>query len=417
MSRLPIRVRLTLAFALAMAVVLAAMGAFLYVRLGEALNENINDSLESRLNEIGSAVHDKRPLIEVRAEETFARVLDPDDPGTLLTRAELSRIKPRQVLRVEHDGVRLWAARSEGKVIVAGASLEDRDEALHELLTQLLVGGPIALLLASFLGYGLARAALRPVESIRAEAASISGEQPVRRLPVPRARERRFVADASHELRTPLALLKAELELAGREGRSAEDLARAVSSAAEEVDRLIRLAEDLLVLARLDEDRLPLHAEPLDLGELLADAARGREVTVRASEGVTLQADRLRLEQALGNMIENALTHGGGPVELGATVDGDRVKLVVRDEGPGFPPELLEHAFERFSRAGTARSRGQAGLGLAIVDSVAKAHGGRAGAANRPRGGAEVWIELPLTAVSSGLAINPAQAVDEGGRE
>ncbi len=439
MSRFPIRVRLTLAFALAMAVVLAAMGAFLYLRLGEALNENINDGLETRLIEIEIAVRHERPL-GVPGEETFARVLNPAEPGTLLTRSELARMEPGQVLRVEHDGLRLWATRSQGKVIVAGASLEDRDEALHELLIQLLVGGPIALLLASFLGYRLARAALRPVESIRAEAAAISGEQPVRRLPVPRsrdeiarlattlngmlerlersrARERSFVADASHELRTPLALLKTELELARREGRSLEDLARAISSAGEEVDRLIRLAEDLLVLARLDEDGLPLHAELLDLGELLADVARGREVTVNAPEGVTLQADRLRLEQALGNMIENALTHGGGSVELGAAVDGDRVKLHVRDEGPGFPPELLEHAFERFSRAGTARSAGHAGLGLAIVDSVAKAHGGRAGAANRLQGGAEVWIELPLTAVSSGLDINPPKASDEGGRE
>ncbi|MEK6276226.1 MAG: ATP-binding protein [Actinomycetota bacterium] len=440
MSRLPIRVRLTLAFALAMAVVLAAMGAFLYVRLGESLNENINDSLESRLTEISSAVHNKQPLTEIRSEETFARVLDPAEPGTILSPAELMRIRPRQVLRVEHDGVRFWAARSEGKILVAGAPLEDRDEALRELLAQLLIGGPAALVLASLLGYWLARAALRPVESIRAEAAAISGEQPARRLPIPRARdeiarlamtlngmlerlersrarERRFVADASHELRTPLALLKAELELARRGGRSADELASAVSSAAEEVDRLIRLAEDLLALARLDEDGLPVHAEPIDLTELLSHVGRGRDITISAPAGLRLEADRLRLEQALGNMLDNAFRHGGGRVRLTATVDGDRVTVHALDEGPGFPADLLERAFERFSRAGQARSQGHAGLGLAIVDSVAKAHGGRAGAANRPQGGADVWIELPLTAVSSGAAINPAQAIDEGGPE
>jgi len=447
MSRLPIRVRLTLAFALAMAIVLAATGAFLYLRLGTSLNEGINESLEARLAEVSSLVRNDSALTEIRSEETFARVLDPAEPASLLNPAELQRVEAGRVFRVEHDSApgvagraRLLATRVDGRIVVAGASLEDRDEALRELLAQLLIGGPAALLLASLLGYGLARAALRPVESIRAEAAAISGEQPTRRLPVPRARdeigrlattlngmlerlerfrarERRFVADASHELRTPLALLKAELELARREGRSPDELAGAVSSAADEVDRLIRLAEDLLVLARLDEDGLPVHAEPLDLGELLAAVARGRPITITDPDGVTLEADRLRLEQALGNMVENALMHGGGSVELGATVDDGRVRLSVRDKGPGFPPELLEHAFERFSRAGEPRSRGHAGLGLAIVDSVAKAHGGRAGAANRPQGGAEVWIELPLTAVSSRVAINAEQAVDEGGRE
>lgn len=447
MSRLPIRVRLTLAFALAMAIVLVATGAFLYLRLGTSLNEGINESLEARLAEVSSLVRNDSALTEIRSEETFARVLDPAEPASLLSPAELQRVEAGRVFRVEHDSApgvagraRLLATRVDGRIVVAGASLEDRDEALRELLAQLLIGGPAALLLASLLGYGLARAALRPVESIRAEAAAISGEQPTRRLPVPRARdeigrlattlngmlerlersrarERRFVADASHELRTPLALLKAELELARREGRSPDELAGAVSSAADEVDRLIRLAEDLLVLARLDEDGLPVHAEPLDLGELLAAVARGRPITLTAPDGVTLEADRLRLEQALGNMVENALMHGGGSVELGATVDDGRVRFSVRDKGPGFPPELLEHAFERFSRAGEPRSRGHAGLGLAIVDSVAKAHGGRAGAANRPQGGAEVWIELPLTAVSSRVAINAEQAVDEGGRE
>ena len=447
MSRVPIRLRVAAAFALAMAVVLTATGAFLYVRLGTSLNEGINDSLDSRLSEISSAFHNDTQVTAIRSEETFARVLDPAEPGSLLSPAELQRVKAGRVLRVEHDRapgvegrVRLAAARSEGRIVVAGASLQDRDEALRELLAQLLIGGPVALLLASLLGYGLARAALRPVESIRAEAAAISGEQPARRLPVPRARdeisrlastlngmlarlersrarERRFVADASHELRTPLALLKAELELARRDGRSAEELSGAVSSAAEEVDRLIRLAEDLLVLARLDEDGLPVHAEPLTLDELLAEVARGREVTVTAPSGVTLEADRLRLEQALGNLIDNAFRHGGGHVELTATIAGDRVELHVRDDGPGFPPDLLEHAFERFSRAGTARSRGHAGLGLAIVDSVAKAHGGTAGAANRPEGGADVWIALPLTAVSSRVPINALDVIDEGGTQ
>ena len=112
--------------------------------------------------------------------------------------------------------------------------------------------------------------------------------------------------------------------------------------------------------------------------------------------GITVSADRLRLDQALGNLVDNALRYGEAAVLLSAAAEDGHVTLRVRDGGgPGFPPELVEHAFERFTRADRARSRGGAGLGLAIVDAVARAHGGRAGAANREGGGAEVWIELP----------------------
>ena len=113
--------------------------------------------------------------------------------------------------------------------------------------------------------------------------------------------------------------------------------------------------------------------------------------------GITASADRLRPDQALGNLVDNALRYGEAAVLLSAAAEDGHVTLRVRDGGgPGFPPELVEHAFERFTRADRARSRGGAGLGLAIVDAVARAHGGRAGAANqRGRGGAEAWIELP----------------------
>jgi signal transduction histidine kinase len=106
-------------------------------------------------------------------------------------------------------------------------------------------------------------------------------------------------------------------------------------------------------------------------------------------------ADRPRVEQALTNMIENALRHGGGAVRVSAHPSGERIELHVTDEGPGIPEDFIDRAFERFSRADTARGRGGTGLGLAIVDSIARAHGGSAHARNRPEGGADVWIELP----------------------
>jgi signal transduction histidine kinase len=206
------------------------------------------------------------------------------------------------------------------------------------------------------------------------------------------ARERRFVADASHELRTPLALLSTELELAQRRPRSPEELRAALDSAAEEVDRLTRLAEDLLVLARADEGQLPLRREEIQVKDLLETVAGrfNQNVEVGVQDGDSIVGDRLRLEQALGNLVDNARRHGAGTIRLEAERRDDRVEIRVSDEGPGFPPELLPHAFDRFTRGDEARERGGTGLGLAIVAAVAKAHGGRAHAA-----GSTVTIELP----------------------
>src|SRR6185436_1950570 len=148
-----------------------------------------------------------------------------------------------------------------------------------------------------------------------------------------------------------------------------------------------------------------VRAEPLDASELLASTARrfearaaesGRELRVDGSNGVVqVRADRLRAEQALANLVDNALRYGDGPVELAAERAGDGIRLHVLDRGPGFDPTLNGHAFERFTRGDRARSRGGTGLGLAIVDAIARSHGGTAGATAREGGGADVWIELP----------------------
>ena len=433
MSRIPVRLRLTLAFALAMAFVLGAVGTLLYVRLGDALAEQLDESLQLRAQALvaggGLATGD---------DEAVAQRLGPDgsptasSPGlnvSLVTAAEASRAQDGSFFLTREVGggpMRLLVTPVAEGVLVVGASLEDRQEALDELLAQLLVVGPLALLLASAAGYLLATAALRPVEAMRREAAEISGDVAGRRMPLPRARdeirrlgetlnamlgrveeglqrERRFVADASHELRTPLALLQTELELALRHKRSEEELEAALRSARDEVDRLTRLAEDLLVLARLDEGRLPLRTEPIVATDLLDTVARrfdaratseGRTLEVR-SDALSLAGDRLRLEQALGNLVDNALRYGTGTVRLEAERHDGEVELRVADEGEGFSPDLLSVAFERFTRRDEARGDGAAGLGLAIVDAIARAHGGTASATNGPGGGAVVVLVLP----------------------
>jgi two-component system, OmpR family, sensor kinase len=299
LARLPIRLRLTAAFALVMAVVLAATGLFLYFRLQSELDDTLNRGLRSRGDDVARLVQQPDTGLSERsstqlldADRSFAQILTlngrviDSSPAVgderLLGAAEVERAREGPILfdrgpiGREDDPARVLALpvdAQDSRVLVAvGTSLEARGEALEELQTQLLIGLPLALLLASLAGYGLTAAALRPVESMRRRAAGISGGDPGQRLPVPAPhdeirrlgetlnemlgrieatirRERRFVADASHELRTPLAMLRTELELAGRRERTREELAEALRSAGEETERLSRLADDLLILA------------------------------------------------------------------------------------------------------------------------------------------------------------------------
>jgi two-component system OmpR family sensor kinase len=454
LAGLPIRLRLTVAFAAAMALVLAASGLFLYLRVGAALDRTIDQGLRGRADDVavlvrgaGPGLGDARGRRLVEWEESFAQVLAPDGavldstPGLgerqLLSGPELARatratvVVDRAPFPASDDPLRLLATPVEAGggrtvVVVVGASTEERAEALESLLGQLLLGGPITLVAVSLLGYLLAAAALRPVESMRREAEAVSATEPGRRLPLPPAddeiarlgttlntmldrleaalaQERRFVSDASHELRTPLALLRTELELALRRPRSAGELRAALASAAEETERLSRLAEDLLVLARADGGGLPVNPEPVAAAQLLAEvterfgaqaAEAGRAIDLEAEDRLEVVVDRLRASQALGNLVDNALRHGRGRIRLVARRADGRAELHVQDEGPGFPPEFLDHAFERFSRADPARQGPGAGLGLAIVGVIAHAHGGSAHAANRD-GGADVWVALP----------------------
>jgi len=453
LARVPIRLRLTLAFAIAMAVVLLATGLFLYLRLEAALDQAIDQSLRGRADDVAALVRVSGFVLReegrsrlVDQEANVAQVLDPDGvildstPGVgghrLLTDPQLARaaqamiMVDRPLVPGFDDPLRLLATPVQGQdgpvVVIVGASVEEQKEALESLLAQMLLGGPIVLLLASLLGYSLAAATLRPVESMRREAEAVSAAKPGRRLPLPPAddeiarlgrtlntmlgrlesalaRERQFVSDASHELRTPLAALRTELEIALRRKRTPEEMEAAMRSAEEETERLCRLAEDLLVLARADDGSLPVRQEQLPATELLTAVRErygrqaadvGRPLQIQADDQLELHVDRLRVEQALGNLVENALLHGRGRILLIARRRDGRVELHVRDEGSGFPPEFIERAFDRFSRSDSARQGPGVGLGLAIVDLIARAHGGSAHAANH-NGGADAWLELP----------------------
>jgi heavy metal sensor kinase len=453
LSRVPIRLRVTLAFTAAMALVLVAVGFFLYARLEARLDESINNGLRARAGEVAALARGSARTLGgahngglIESSESFAQVLTlagriVDSTQQLrdrrvLNHSQLTRAaaSPTFFERAGLPGIdataRLLAAPIEtpsGELIVAvGSSLGDRNDALDGLAALFLIGGPAVLLLAALAGYLATAAALRPVEEMRRRAAEISAREPEERLPIPPARdqlrrlgltlnemlaridatlerERRFVDDASHELRTPLALHKTELELALRHGESKEELRAAIASGLEEIDRLVQLSEDLLVAARSEDGGLALALERVAVAELLRTVAErfrarasesGRPLVVDGEAGLTVEGDRLRLEQALTNMVDNALRHGEGEVRIWAAADAEAVVLHVSDQGDGFPPEFIPRAFERFSRVDAARGEGGTGLGLAIVEAIAIAHGGRAGTANSPDGGADVWIEL-----------------------
>jgi signal transduction histidine kinase len=170
-----------------------------------------------------------------------------------------------------------------------------------------------------------------------------------------------------------------------------------------EVERLTQLSEDLLLIARADRGRLPLQLETIDASALLGRvverfgwraAEAGRALAVQPSGAIPVVADAIRIEQALGNLVDNALRYGAGEIGLAASAADGSVELHVTDEGRGFPPGFVDRAFERFARPDQARASGGSGLGLSIVKAVAEAHGGSAHAANRDPG-ADVWVALP----------------------
>src|SRR5919201_1806555 len=396
MRQLPIRLRVAAAFAAAMALVLAGTGLFVYARLGNDLARALDQDLRLRAQDLSALVRSGHGSLRreagsgrlVERGESFAQLVGPDGRvvdatpplasrsllGAQDLHAALRRARFVDVPSVPglDEPARVLAVPVRGRVLVVGATRENRAEALRNLRTELLIAGPLALLVATGLGYLLAGAGLRAVEAMRRRAAEISADQPGERLPLPGTRdeldrlgatlnemlarleaaierERGFVAEAGHELRTPLALLRAELDFALHHAASEEELRNAVRDASEETDRLVQLAGDLLLIASSDRGKLPLRRERPSARELAESVrnrfawraeAAGRPLDVDAPADIALVADRLRLEQALGNLVENALRYGEGEVRIEARLVSHDVELHLRHRGPGFPPEL-----------------------------------------------------------------------------
>ncbi|HZS22415.1 MAG TPA: ATP-binding protein [Pseudonocardiaceae bacterium] len=443
---MPLRLRLAALFSLATAVIIACAAVMFLAQLRDGLYATLDTGLRAQMDATAQelASDGKLPAFRPNDEPTVVERLDgtpvqvsPSAAGLTLS-AELRKAALRDAAcfttNVGGERTRVLASTAylHGMrvLVMVSTGTDVSDDAVERVRTALIVGGPLGVLLVGLGAWLLADAALRPVERMRKEASAIGEHDPDRRLAIPTTRdeiaalgltmnrlldrlhtalerERRFVGDASHELRTPLAILRTELELAGRPGRTAEALRSAIAEASEETDRLIKLTEDLLLLARADNHQTILHLTSIQLSELMAAAVRrgrGRDhqppIEVACPENLRFVADRDRMLQLLENLITNAVVHTPPrtAVQVGAYQSQDgHLTIQVLDEGPGLPPDFQPRAFDRFHRAEDARSRdtGGTGLGLSIVRAIAEAHGGTADINNRTEGGACATVVLP----------------------
>ncbi|WP_433754930.1 sensor histidine kinase [Nocardia sp. CA-135398] len=439
-GRWPIRIRLTVAFTVMMAVVLAVVGYATVAHMRSFLDESVTESLTYQLTELRPIAAAIEPTLPGPNQDTAVQVLTADGQvvastaelagPSVLSSTELAAARYGTVI-ADHPAagdlpkpVRLAATSApENRIVVVVVSLADRDAAVADLSRELATAFPLVLLIAALGAYALAIAALRPVERMRARAAGITDTDPAARLPIPAAddeisrlgttfndlltrlhealdRERQFVADAGHELRTPLGLLTTELELALRRPRSNAELIDALRSALDETERLSRLARNMLsataVKSRDPETALPtIELRPLLEAVIERHGGAARDIAIDCPSELQVNADPDDLDRILTNLLDNALDHGRPPVDIRAASTGDTaVMITVRDHGPGIDPEFLPHAFERFTRADTARTSGGSGLGLAIVRTLALHNHASVTAGNHPDGGLVITLSL-----------------------
>lgn len=436
-----LRTRLAALAAAGSVVVLAVLAPLLYRDLSRALSDAITNELTIRVDDLSAGLHEGQvvagsALVTAQVIDASGEVISPAGAESLLTATELDRASRELVITDRPvsgigDEARVLArpigGPGDNAVGVAATSTEPLVRARDRLLVILAFAGPVLVAAVGVAAWVLAGAALRPVRRMAREAANISAAAAGRRLPEPAsgdeiaelgrtlnamldriestiAHEREFIDNAAHELRTPIAVLRGELELAARDVDDPAVVRQNLASALEETDRLVRRTENLLTLARADAGQLVPGASTT---ELLA-AARASVRRQPQREGVTTQVrgqqatvrgDPEAIGHIISNLVANANRFAQGRiiVVVGKTPQNCG-RVTVADDGPGFAPDLLSRAFDRFARGDNPANQPGAGLGLAIVASLTEALGGTASAQNGPPlGGACLQIDLPLT--------------------
>jgi heavy metal sensor kinase len=453
------RVRLTLAYALVFATVaaVAATGTWFLLRSTE-LN-SVDASLSAQAQALASGIDDQNGHVTFQGGDTLpgqtpagiaisALILDAsgtvlDASGsTVRSDAVASLVGPTlsqgsQTATVRSGGITerfltqpLSLTQGQHAVLVVGRPIDEVQDTLTRVGLLLLLTVAGLTVVASGLGYWLAGRALRPVRVIAATAREISEHDLHRRitlqLPPDELGElaatfndmlarleasfeglRRFTSDAAHELRAPLALLRAEAEVALAAPRSSGEYRQAIQTMLDEVIRLARMADQLLLLARADAGALGMQRADVDLGRLVDDSMtrwgpRAVSHRIQIAEDVrhdVVTADPDLLRRVLDNLVDNALRHtpDGGRIGVSAYAASGVCTVIVEDSGPGVSQELRATLFERFTRADGARQRetGGAGLGLSLVAAIVVAHGGSIRVEDPASGGARFVIELP----------------------
>jgi len=454
--RLPLQWRLTLWYLLTLGVILALFAAFLYVQLRHTLLSQLDTSLQlvasqavinvdrdgTRLafQNVENQPNSGRPLSDdvviylTAVDGTIwdrsgsmagVPVSPPFQPGftTFTSGDDEWRVFLQEV---RADNVTGWL-----QII---GNMDPISDTLDRLLTLMLLGGPLALLLAGVGGYFLAARALQPIDQMTQTAQAISAsdlnqrigyqgpadavgrlaqtfDTMLDRLQTAFERERRFTGDAAHELRTPLAALKGRIDVTLSQPRRPDIYVETLQEMEGQVDRLVRLSSDLLFMARLEQGQTGRQLELIDLPDFLAAladqvrplaAAKAITITETIPDGLQLQGDMDLLIRLFLNLLDNAVkyTPDNGRVAISAVQQKSELHVMITDSGPGIAAEHLPHLFERFYRAEDARSRlaaagGGAGLGLAIAYEIARAHGGCLQVTSPPGQGATFTAVFP----------------------
>ncbi len=445
--------------ALATAVVLMVGGAVLAMTLRAVMIDDAMDASRLRARDLGAlaAGNALPPYAPIGHDSNLVQVVGTDD-RILVSSAnvadqpalDLPRQPPGTTRVISLDGLPMVdsgpyrvvahgiGTPSGPATVYVAVSIEEIDETVALIGEVGLIAIPIFVLLLSAAMWTVLGRTLAPVETIRREADAITGRRLDRRVSEPpqydeigrlartvnamlarlqdsAERQRRFVADTAHELRSPIASLRAQLETA-RASHRPVDWDEVSADLLDETVRMQQLEEQLLLLARADAGTLGRTRTAVDLDDVVdtvVAAARGRlgagdserspagdpvRVDRHDVEPVQVTGDALLLEQLVRNLVDNAVAHATREVRVGLSIDGDEAVLTVDDDGPGVPVERRQEIFERFTRLDGARDRdhGGAGLGLAIVADIVKAHCGVVEVGGAPLGGARFRVRLPV---------------------
>jgi len=456
-SRLPLRLRLTLWYVLLLALTVVIFGTYVHVRLERSVIAQTDTTLRTAISEVAVSVDtssngltfrttpsDQATIRRLEQTGIAARLITPDGTirGSFGREMALPATAPiASGIRTLSTGEADWRVDSQriatpdrGPIgwLQVGASLSSEQTVLETLFKQALLGLPLVLLLAGLGGMLLAYWALHPIDRMTRTAQTVSArdltqrinyegpadevgrlaitfDRMLNRLQAGFARERRFTADVSHELRTPLAAIKGRIGVTLDRPRTEGAYEETLKDIERETDRLIRLSSNLLYLSRLEQAELPHDLRQLDLGELLDTIAEqirpmtdARDIALRLdlAPDLVTRGDFDHLTRLFLNLLDNAVkyTPHGGQVTVGAARQAAQIRVTISDTGSGIPTEALPHLFERFYRVADDRSRetGGAGLGLAIADEIARAHSGMLTVQSEVGQGTTFTVVLPV---------------------